>query len=192
MKLVLLICWPALAVYFFLRREQLDQEYIVMGLFGSVIIVLTIIFLISLLTLAIFDLSNIIVIVTRILIAFTMVNMMENEHPLFQGYDPKSMSGSISFVAIPVILCTTINWRIDLLLTAPIMVVSELLMFQRAFTPANDNIMCFLGIDTYMRGLQFRTLFFMLVIVWSAHQNYKAQFSHFISQELATQQQKCL
>ena len=67
--------------------------------------------------------------------------------PGFDLIDKKELSFSIPFIAAPALILACVNFKLDVLTTIPLTLISSYIMTQRAFDPADDNMACFENSD---------------------------------------------
>ncbi len=116
---------------------------------GSLTVSLTILALLAQYRLATMDYCTLFVIGVRIVETFLVLYFIESEVPGFDLIDKKELHDGIPFIASPALVLACCNFKLDVLITAPITLVSTWIVTKRVFDTADDNMACFKKPDTY-------------------------------------------
>ena len=112
-------------------------------LHGSLTVSLTIVVLISKFRLAFIDYGMLSIVSIRVAVTFLILYFIDSEMTGFDLIDKKQLNNSIPSVAGPALVLACCNFKLDLLITAPLTLISTYIVTERAFDPADDNMACF-------------------------------------------------
>ena len=92
----------------------------------------------------------------RIAVTFLVLHLIATEVEGFELIDPKQMQDSILSLAVPAVCLSTISWKLDLLVSIPITMISAALVQQQAFSVENDNMSCFVQPESEANRMSLR------------------------------------
>ena len=116
---------------------------------GSLTVSLTILALLGRFRLSIIDYGTLFVVSVRIVETFLVLYFIESETPGFDLIDKKELNDSIPFIAAPALVLACCNFKLDVLITAPLTLISTWIVTQRVFDTADDNMACFKKPELY-------------------------------------------
>ena len=93
---------------------------------------------------AFFDFTNVITLLIRAVVTFIVFQAIENEWAGFEDVDLKGLYDSINMIALPCILLCSANFKIDLLLTLPLVILCNYFTIKNSFTSKGVNMACYL------------------------------------------------
>ncbi len=114
---------------------------------GSLLLSISIIAILSKFKLAVIDYTTLFVVSIRIISTFLVLNQVESKMPGFDLIDKKELNFTIPFIAAPALILACVNFKLDLLTTIPLTLISSYIMTQRSYDPADDNMACFQNSD---------------------------------------------
>ena len=79
----------------------------------------------------------------RCAITFTLMSQISAGKPGFENNDIKQLQDSIIFIYVTGISLLSVNWKLDLLLTTPLVAVAQYLATIWAFSTSNGNMDCY-------------------------------------------------
>ena len=124
--------------------SEFEKHYLQVVLLGSITATATIHLICSRCTMAFFDFTNVIVLLIRAAVTFILFQAIENEWAGFVDVDLKVMHDSINMIMLPCILLCTVNMKVDLLLTFPLVILCNYFTFKYSFTSKGENMACYL------------------------------------------------
>lgn len=116
---------------------------------GSLTVSLTIIALLGKIRLAFMDYACLFVMIVRIVETFLILYFIDSKTPGFDLIDKKELNDSIVMIAAPALVLACCNFKLDVLITTPLTMISAWIVTQRAFDTQDDNMACFKNPDTY-------------------------------------------
>ena len=102
---------------------------------------------------AIIDYVHIWIIFVRILVTFTLMYLVTTGTEGFEHIDLKELCQAIDFIAMSYLVLTFVNWKFNLIVTAPITMISCYIATKMSLTPIDDNMACFKEHETFSDGL---------------------------------------
>ena len=140
--------WIYFALIMVSRRDKLDEQALTILQLGTVTINTTLIWLLSKWKLWCLDISTLSILVVRCVITWLLFKFTLEGQSGFSSIDIKQLQDSVIFVALPALLLTSCNWQIDLILTAPILLVSNTITVMSAFSTEGNNMECYADPDS--------------------------------------------
>ena len=163
--------------------KEFEKHYVQAILFGTISLTLLIVVILSCFTLVFIDFTNLIFLITRAIVAFTLFEAIKNKDAGFEETDLKPMQDCIHFIVFPSLLLCTVNMKIELLATYPISILCIYFSYKNAFTIEGNNMDCYMQADVTAKNLFMRTLCMYFIIMFAIHDQRKTQIMHFIAQE---------
>ena len=103
------------------------------------------------------------------------------------------MSDSLVFAILPSLLLFSVNWKIELCFTLPVLILGQIGMQHASFAGENGNMDCFdVPAEEYINQQSSRWLTALIVFGIALHSNRKTELTLFLEQELTRMQQQCL
>lgn len=99
--------------------------------------------------LAFCDYITLFMVSVRIAITFLVLHWIESETQGFDLIDKKEMNDSIPLVAIPALIMSFSGWPVNLLISAPLSVISVAIATHMSFSIDEDNMACYVHPDPY-------------------------------------------
>ena len=157
MNFICIVHWIHCILYSMINYKKSFSELALVILHhGSLTASLTMVVLLGKCRLALIDYTTLLVTSIRVMETFLVLYFIDSEMPGFDLVDKKELNDSIPSVAAPALVLACCNFKMDLLITAPITLISTWLVTQRAFANTDDNMACFKNADTYAGFLGFR------------------------------------
>ncbi len=125
------------------EREQLENQTQFFVQFGSILMSLTVMVILSSIKLSLIDYSVLWLILIRCLVTWIIFKYKLEGAPSFSVIDIKEMQDSIVFVFVPSFVCFSISWRLDFYATTPIALIATFLTTSSAYSDENGNMDCY-------------------------------------------------
>ena len=122
-------------------------------LFGSMTLSLLLITIAIELKRAIMDYVHIWIISVRIVATFTLMHLVMTGAQGFEHIDLKEFCQAIDLMALPYIVLTFVNWKFNLIVTAPLTMISCYIATKMSLTPSDGNMACFKEHETFVDGM---------------------------------------
>ena len=143
-KFYCILLWVHLFFVLALNRNKHFSEIAFLVMHNATLALsITILALTSKFRLAIIDYGPLFVVSIRIISTFLVLYLVESKMPGFDLIDKKELNFSIPFIAAPSLILACVNFKLDLLTTVPLTLISTWIMTQRTFDTADDNMACF-------------------------------------------------
>ena len=89
------------------------------------------------------DYGVLLLIIVRCLVTMMLFRLISEGRSGFETNDIKQLHDSIVFIFIPVMPVGSVNFKIDILLTTPLVLVSQFIVSKMAFSTDSNNMDCF-------------------------------------------------
>ena len=133
------------------------------------------------LRLELIDYGVLIIMTTRCAITFILMSLISAGKPGFENNDIKQLQDSIILVYIITISLVSVNWKLDLLLTTPIVGVAQYVATIKAFSTRNGNMDCFNATaDTIGSHLAFRWVEILIIQLTTKYISLKHELNEFV------------
>ena len=152
------------------RRDKLDEQALTFLQLSTVTINATLLWLLSKWKLWIVDTCTLSVLTVRCIMTWLLFKFTSEGRSGFEHIDIKQLQDSVIFVALPTLLLTNCNWQIDLILTAPILIISNSWTVMSAFSTEGNNMECYADPDSVGGQMSMRWIIFLFVIFYSLYE----------------------
>ena len=153
---------------------------------------LTIICLLGKLCPRIIDLTIFWVVGVRCLATYMLFRLSASKSTGFEDIDPKSLHDSVSFVAMPMFVIASVNWKMDVLITWPLSMVGTAVFIEMAYTTNNGNMDCYLIPDAEAEGLIYGYVVQMAGMAMAGGFMRYMELQRFLDKEKTNRSQACL
>ena len=102
---------------------------------------------------AIIDYVHIWIIFVRIVVTFTLMYLITTGTEGFEHIDLKELCQTIDFIAMVYLIFMFVNWKFNLIVTAPVTIISCYIATKMSLTPNDDNMTCFKEPEIFSDGL---------------------------------------
>ena len=116
---------------------------------------------------AIIDYVHIWIIFVRILVTFTLTYLVTTGTEGFEHIDLKELCQAIDFMAAIYLVLTFVNWKFNLIVTAPVTMISCYIATKMSLTPMDDNMACFKEHETFFRWVSGKLANEQSLSLWS-------------------------
>ena len=144
LKWAVILMWVYYGLQILMKISELGKHLYFFVLFGSVIIVSTLLLFLSKLSMIFVDLSPMIIVITRAFLTFTLFQLVRDKSEGFEEVDQKQLHDNMNFVAYPALLLLSVNLKVDICGTFPITLISAFFAYKSAFAVEGDNMSCYL------------------------------------------------
>ena len=158
-----------------MRRDDLEEQALFYMQVGSIAFDALLMTILGKIRLWLVDFSVLSSIVIRALVTYLLFKFIAEERPGFEDIDPKQLHDSIIFVCVPAFLCLPGNLRLELMVSAPLLLISTWLTTKSSYTLDGDNMSCYslpetIGGQMASQSMCFKTEVHVIAIlpVWGA------------------------
>ena len=117
----MIIGWVYFPIMILRNLEDISEQALPIMQFGTMAVNATIIWLLSKVRLWFVDVCTLSILLTRCFITYLLFKFALEKQPGFEHIDIKQLQDSVVLAVLPFIICTSVNWKIELFLTAPIL-----------------------------------------------------------------------
>ena len=89
------------------------------------------------------DYITLVMVVTRGITCIFMFKSINAGAAGFEDVDLKQMSDTITFIGLPGLILFSINWKVELFVTSPVIIVSSYMTIYAAFSTEGENMACY-------------------------------------------------
>lgn len=147
---------------------------------GSLSASFTIVALVSKIRLSFIDYTSLFIIIVRIIETFLILHLIEQHSPGFTLIDKKELSDSIQFVASPALILAICNFKFNLFLVLPMVLVFSVIAIQRTLTVQGENLACFVNPEGYANSMSGRWVLQLLTMKLVAYMYRKSTLERHI------------
>ena len=158
LKWACIILWVYYILQVIMKVSEFEKHLYFFVLFGSVIVVATLLFFLSKLSMIVLDLSPMIIVITRAFVTFALFQVIRNKSAGFYEVDQKQLHDNMNFVAYPALLLLSVNLKVDICGTFPITLISSFFVYKSAFAVEGENMSCYLQAELIAGTLYSRVL----------------------------------
>ena len=177
---------------FILGAEDLEGEFGMLALDGEMTITATLVFAISMWKLAIIDAYMLIACTSRFLILIYSFSRINDRATGYDPIDPKILHDAVEDVGLPALILFTTNWKIQICLAAPIMLISQQWTIRTSYIDEGDNMSCYKDPNVVAFEANVRYLVYFCIIMGAVHKERANQVTIFVEQAKTKKQQECL
>jgi len=94
------------------------------------------------------DICTLSILLTRCLVTFHLFRSTLDGRAANKHVDIKQLQDSVIFVTLPFLLFSSCNWKIDSILTIPILMVSNTMTTMHAYSTEGNNMECYADPDS--------------------------------------------
>ena len=146
---MLILLWSYLGLYTLQHIQDLKNQVLFYMMFGTVTVNATLLWLLLLWKKSLSAWTSLIITLVRTLIVILTFKLIAQKAPSFDQMDPKRMHDTISFVAIPTLLLFAHNFKIELCLTVPLIVLANNWTINAAYIDQGSNMDGFADPEAY-------------------------------------------
>ena len=99
------------------------------------------------------DYLHVWIIFLRVAATFTLIYLVSTGKEGFEHIDLKQFCQAIDSIALSYIVLSFINWKFNLIVTAPVTIISSYIATKMSLTPAAGNMACFKEHETFSDGM---------------------------------------
>lgn len=125
------------------RRDKLDEQALTFLQLSTATIQVTLVWLLSKWKLWLLDIFTLSLVALRCLTTFLLFKFTLEGRSGFEHIDIKQLQDSIMFVVLPSLILTNCNWEVDLIVTAPLILISNTMTTMNAFSTEGGNMDCY-------------------------------------------------
>ena len=118
---------------------------------GSSVLALTFLWLAIKVNLAFTHYITLVMLSVRIIRTFVVLHLIESGAEGFDLIDKKEMDSSIPMIAVPALLASFCGWRVNLLISTPLSILTTYVATYKSYSVIDDenNMSCYLVPDSY-------------------------------------------
>ena len=150
----------------------------------------TIILLVSRINIKILDFTVLIIVIMRIVVTFTLFKIIREDWYGFEQYDVKQLHDSVGLAYIPIMTIASANWKVDLTISTPLVLVAQFMTSHTAFSHEDNNMGCFASPKTFAQDYASRWIATVAVVAFAAYTSLKSALHQFLEKENSVAQQK--
>ena len=126
----------------------------------------------------------------RVAATFSLLHLIKSGTQGFELIDLKEINDSIPFVSITALLVSVCGWRLNLLVSAPLAIISSMIAVNESLSTSDDNMACYERPGLIAGRMSGRWMTLMIAMVIAAYMLRKTILQRFIEQELSHKQQE--
>ena len=172
------------------REKPFNQKALYTIQTGSQTLTLLILWLGMKVNLAFTDYITFTLIGVRIISTFALLHLIKSGTPGFELIDRKEINDSIPFVSITALLVSTCGWRLNLLISAPMAIVSSVIAVNDSLSTSDDNMACYETPEPIAGRMSGRWVILMVAITYAGYMFRKTSLQRFIEQEMSHMKQE--
>ncbi len=116
----------------------------------------------------------------RVTSTFALLLLIKSETPGFELIDRKELNDSIPFVSITALLLSFCGWRVNLLISMPMAVISCAIAVNHSLTTSDDNMACYEQPELIAKRMSARWIGIIVVCTYASYMFRKIILQRFI------------
>ena len=137
--------------------------------FGGIAIICVFFLLLTKFWRCVVDYILICILISRGITTIVLFTFINEEKEGFENIDRKELIDSMIFVFLPTFSLISVNWKFDLTICVPILVITHSLCVKYSFNHDDDNLSCYKNPENVSSVLNTRWLMFLTVFIFAIY-----------------------
>ena len=131
-------------------------------------------------------------VILRTLCTFYLLQQIAEDKPGYSKIDVKQLHESLIHGFFPALFCISLNWVVDLFVSAPMFIICHAMITKQAFHSQDGNLACYVEPDVLVNQYTGEWFMFTCVVFCSQYSSQYYELHIFLQTEQSKKQQKCL